>query len=66
MKLLFISALLGAFLAACSEERKPYQAPVPKTPAVTIFQQERPARDEARGVENALGRHARAMEEVRA
>lgn len=33
MKPLWVATALFFFLAACGEEKKPYQAPVPKTPA---------------------------------
>ena len=62
MKPLWIAATLCLFVAACGEEKKPYQAPVPQTPAAPIFQNERQALDKARAVEHKLD--ARAREEA--
>ena len=54
MKSLWIAATLSLFVAACGEEKKPYQAPVPQTPAAPLFQNERPALDKARAVEKTV------------
>lgn len=55
MKSLWIAATLSLFVAACGEEKKPYQAPVPQTPAAPLFQNERPALDNnARAVEKTV------------
>lgn len=59
VKPLWIAATLYLFVAACGEEKKPYQAPVPQTPAAPLFQNERQALDKARGVEQTLDAHAR-------
>lgn len=59
-----LAACLGLLLlAACGEEQKPYQAPVPQTPAAPLFQSERQALDKARGVEQTVDAHARAVEQ---
>ena len=58
MKPLWIAATLCLFVAACGEEKKPYQAPVPQTPTAPLFQNERQALDKAREVEQTLGAHA--------
>lgn len=63
MKLLCISASVGLFLAACGEEQKPYQPPVPQTPASTLLQHERQALDKAKGVEQTAEEHARMLEQ---
>jgi ABC-type uncharacterized transport system auxiliary subunit len=63
MKPLWIPALLCVFLAACGEEKKPYQPPVPQTPATPIFQHERQALDKAKDVEQKLDEHARTLEQ---
>ncbi|PWB55261.1 MAG: hypothetical protein C3F18_06055 [Nitrosomonadales bacterium] len=55
--------LLCLFLAACGEEQKPYQPPVPQTPAAPLFQNERQALDKAKGVEQTLDEHARTLEQ---
>lgn len=62
MKLLWIPALLCLLLAACSEEKKPYQPPVPQTPASPLFQSERQVLEKAKGVEQTLGEHAHSLE----
>jgi hypothetical protein len=59
MKPLWIAATLSLFVAACGEEKKPYQAPVPQTPAAPLFQNERQALDKARAVEKTIDAHAR-------
>jgi hypothetical protein len=59
VKPLWIAATLCIFVAACGEEKKPYQAPLPQTPAAPLFQDERQALDKARGVEQTLDAHAR-------
>ena len=61
MKPLYIAAALCLFVAACSEEKKPYQAPVPQTPAAPLFQNERQALDKARGVEQTLDARKKAQ-----
>lgn len=63
MKPLWIAVLLCLFLAACGEEKKPYQPPVPQTPATPLFQNERQALDKAKGVEQTLDEHARTLEQ---
>jgi len=63
VKPLWIAATLCLFVAACGEEKKPYQAPLPKTPATPLFQSERQALDKARGVEQTLDAHAREQQQ---
>lgn len=62
MKALWIAVTLGVFIAACGEEKKPYQPPVPQTPATPLFQTERQALEKAKGVEQALDARARENE----
>ncbi|MFN3398151.1 MAG: hypothetical protein ACK4ZS_06415 [Sulfurimicrobium sp.] len=59
VKPLWIAATLCLSVAACGEEKKPYRAPLPKTPAAPLFQGERQGLDKARGVEKTLDAHAR-------
>jgi len=63
MKTLWIAATLSVFIAACGEEKKPYQAPVPQTPAAPIFQSERQALEKAKGVAQTLETHTREAEQ---
>ncbi len=63
MKPLWIPALLSVFLAACGEENKPYEPPVPQTPATPLFQNERQALEKAKGVAQTLEDHARTQEQ---
>lgn len=63
MKLLLIPALLSLFLSACGEEKKPYEPPVPQTPATPIFQNERQALEKAKGVAKTLEENTRAQEQ---
>jgi hypothetical protein len=59
----WIAAALCLFVAACGEEKKPYRAPLPKTPATPLFQGERQVLDKALGVEKTLDAHAREEEQ---
>lgn len=63
MKSFWILVLLCLFLAACGEEKKPYQAPVPQTPAPVLFPTERQALEKAKRVEQTLDEHTRSLEQ---
>lgn len=63
MKPLWISALLSFLLAACSEEKQPYQPPTPKTPASPLFQNQQQALDRAKGVEQTMQDRTRTLEQ---
>jgi hypothetical protein len=61
-----LSALV--FLAACGEEQKPYQPPLPhsdeKAAAPQLFQPQREALDKAKGLEQSMEQGAKAREEA--
>lgn len=59
VKPICIATILCLFVAACGKEKKPYQAPLPQTPAAPLFQSERQVLDKARGVEPTLDAHAK-------
>ncbi|BCB28467.1 hypothetical protein SKTS_33530 [Sulfurimicrobium lacus] len=59
MKPLWIAATLCLCVTACSEEKKPYPAPLPKTPAAPLFTGERQALDKAGGAEQPVNTQAR-------
>jgi PBP1b-binding outer membrane lipoprotein LpoB len=63
MKSFWILILMCLFLAGCGEEKKPYQAPVPQTPAPVLFQTERQALEKAKRVEQTLDEHTRSLEQ---
>lgn len=63
MKPLWIPALFCLSLVACGEEKKPYEPPVPHTPASPLFQDQRQALDKAKGVESKLDEHSRTLEQ---
>lgn len=54
------------FLAACGEEQKPYQPPLPrsgeKAATPQLFQPQREALDAAKGLEQAIEQGAKARE----
>lgn len=56
------------FLAACGEEQKPYQPPLPrsgeKTATPQLFQPQREALDAAKGLEHAIEQGAKTREEA--
>jgi len=58
------------FLAACGEEQKPYQAPLPhsggKEPAAQLFQPQREALDAAKGLGQAVEQGAKERAEAAA
>lgn len=56
-----------AFLAACGEEQKPYQPPLPhsgeKAATPQLFQPQREALDAAKGLEKTIEQGAKTREE---
>lgn len=56
------------FLAACGEEQKPYQPPLPhsgeKVAAPQLFQSQREALDTAKGLGQSIEQSAKAREEA--
>lgn len=67
MKKNWVVLMLPLVLAACGEEQKPYQPPLPHSgakEAAPLFQTQREALDSAKGVEKALEQGARARAEA--
>jgi hypothetical protein len=57
----------AVFLAACGEEQKPYQPPLPHSgdkTAAPLFQPQREALDTAKGMGQAVEQGAKAREEA--
>lgn len=70
MKKNWMALMLPLALAACGDEQKPYQPPLPhsgaKETAPPLFQPQREALDAAKGVEQALEQGARERAEAAA
>ncbi|MEN6584926.1 MAG: hypothetical protein ABFE02_02600 [Sulfuricella sp.] len=59
MKPLWFAATFCLCVAACGEEKKPYPAPLPKTPAAPLFRGEHQTLDKAGGAEQPVNTQAR-------